>query len=362
MTTNPQYGNDPAQEVIYGIEAALDAADLTHRDLDHDGWGQIRFNKLVFIGLHWRYGDDIPLQYSWHRYGPNFGNSLPKHTTLTVRPEEQLPGFSESPTGPSPEKARRIREYFYLFERDFPIEGMEFEDAVEMDLQEFLEAFYDKYADEVYRNVYVANVEFQRFLSGASESLELHAVTEEDCIRLGEVVTRLHGELFSLSNLRKPMDDVEAYVHEHPSLDRTYGDLPALAEKGFDRMEVYTNLVEDIFMMMAEQSAEDVYGSPENIVEGLETFYHEYAWKYISELISIRTASEKNKQALWNGALEEIIRLDEQYENRLYNHEQLAMEAGLLPSIDDYQFNDDSHDTERVVRDVVSVYTDDSTE
>jgi len=345
---------ETADLVIEGLEAAMADKGIEAEEINHDGYGQQRLNKLIYSGLHWRYQDDIPVQRSWHRYGVELGNAIKDHTLIHPSPVEDFVD-AESPSARN--KLKQVEEYHYYFKDDFALDGMGLQETIDADFHDLLEAFYSRYADPAYRDLYLANVEIQRRLATDSSSLSADNVTQDDCLELGDLVTDLHSELFCCNLLHDAPSNYTAYAKEE-GFDSYFYDFDAMAEEAFDRIERFTDLYEDIYMKLSEQSSEDVVGDPESIIEGLEVFYHEFAWKSVTELMSIKTATGRNHQELWKGSMEELDWIVSAYDEKFSKHAHLASQANLLPDVDDYQFDAEDFELLQKSNDVSSIYSD----
>ena len=305
-----------AQDAIRGLEAAMDELGLAIGELfdDPEPYGRVRLNKLVHIALSWGYegSDQIPIQHSWHRYGSDYGNAIPQISELQPTALNDLP----SPDQPSVSSRYGDRypskeEYYHFF-----IGHVDLERIADLPIHDFLEEFYEEYAPSEYRDLYIANVDIQRILYRHSNSINVDEFSDEDYRKVSRIVTRLHRELASCSD-----EDIQ---------------------QAAPRVIEFTDLVEDVYMMLAQLPPEEIVSSPELVIRELNRVYHDTAWKYVSEVISKSTAQGTDRSELITAASSEIEKLESSHEGVPDRLRSLAADAGLLPSPDDFDITSDS--------------------
>lgn len=327
------------EEAIAGLEAAMSDFDIDRRDLTHDEYAQQRLNKLAFCGIDWRH-DDTSVQRSWHRYGLELGNSVKDYTSVQAKPFDEHPVIAGTN---SESKYTRIQEYYYYFLEDFDLQGMNLEEAIHEDFFTLLTAFYETYAEPEYKSLYLANVDLQRRLHKDSLSLSAEEVNEEDCFQIGEIVTDLHTELYTCDLLRQRPEGYREFIEEN-GFNEQYADLEQLTEDAYEAVERFTDLLEDIYMLLAEGNANDIIGTPSRIIDNLRVFYHEFTWKFVATILSIQTATGRDYTEIWRGSIKEIEWVTQTYNKRLNDIESTAEQANLIPSTEDYGFSDSDTD------------------
>lgn len=293
-------------DLIHGLEGALSELGIDSKPVKQATHGEIKLHKTVFLGVDW---SGIPVQYSWHTYGPDLGNSIPstegvQPTALNELPHPFTPSVRPGVTDtyPSPKQY----EEFYLDIEVGEFEGLD--EILEADLHDFLHDFYTENAPPRFKQLYLHNVEFQRQLWDDEDTLNVIFLDEDYCRDLGRIISDIHGELLK--------EDVFDEVAE-----------PFIA---------YTDLVEDVYMKLARSGQDDLNGDPRTIIRELGDFYHNYAWKYVAETISRETPHGIDKNEIRQGASDELQFLDENYDEFLRNLEELCAEAGLVPGPSDY--------------------------
>lgn len=355
MTTGLAKDRETADRVIEGLEAAMHEEGLETEDLNHDEFGQQRLNKLVSNGLYWRYGDSLPVQHSWHRYGIELGNAVKDSHLIRPHHPDELPSFTAGGDTPQ-ERARAVEEYYYYFKEDFQLDGMDLKEAVLADFHDLLEAFYSRHADEEYRDLYLANVKLQRRLSQDAEELDPTAIDMDECFKVADIITEFHGELFGNSALREPESQFSRYVETNQLSGDSYQDLENIVKDTYDRVQEFTDLIEDIYRQLAESPESEISGNPESLIDSLNVFYHEYVWKQVTEIISIKTAGGRDHEEIWEGAISELEWLGENYSDKMTTHKKVAEEAGLVPSLNEFPFADDDKDTVEAAEELASIY------
>lgn len=305
-----------AQDAIRGLESAMAELGLDIDELfdDPEPYGRVRLNKLVHMALTWGYEDpdQIPVQHSWHRYGADYGNSVPQiseiqPTALNDLPSPDQPSISSRYSDRYPSK----REYHHFF-----INEIELERIADLPIHDFLEEFYEDYAPPEYRDVYLANVDIQRILYQHSNEIDVDDFDNEDYREISRLVTRLHRELASCAD-----DDIQ---------------------RATTRVIEFTDLVEDVYMMLAQLSSEETVSSPELVIREISRIYHDTAWKYISEIISKSTAQGTDRSELIAAASSEIEKLEASHRGVPDRLRSLVEDAGLLPSANDFDVSSES--------------------
>lgn len=353
MTSGLARDRELVEEAITGLEAAMHDYGLDRQDLAHDQYAQQRLNKLGLCGILWRY-DDPSVQRSWHRYGLELGNSIKEYNSIQAKPLDEHPISAGTS---SDRKYTRIQEYYYYYLEDFNLQGMNLEEAIQVDFFSLLDAFYTEYADPEYKDLYLTNVDLQRRLYNDSESLSIDEISDEDCLEIGDIVSELHAELYSCDLLRHEPDGYRDFV-ENEDLDSRFANLTEVAEEVYEAVEMFTDLLEDIYMMLARSDPTDVIGTPSKIIDNLRIFYHEFAWKMVATVLSIQTATGRDYQEIWRGCVKEMEWLATVYNRRLSEVKSTAGQANLLPELDDYEFSEPEHDLLRESIQVTSIQSD----
>ncbi|XGI83047.1 hypothetical protein ACEU6E_07125 [Halorutilales archaeon Cl-col2-1] len=313
-------------DLIHGLEGALSELDTGSRPFKQATHGEIKLHKTIFLGVDW---SRIPVQYSWHTYGPDLGNSVPspegiQPTALNEIPHPFTPSVRPRVTDryPSPQEYQE----FYLGLELGEFEGLE--EILESDLHDFLRDFYMENAPSQFKQLYLHNVKFQRFLWDDAESLNVVFVDEDYCRELGRIISDLHGELLKLEVFNEV---AEQFI-------------------------TYTDLVEDIYMKLGQSNQDELDCDPRTIIRELSDFYHDYAWKYVAETISRETPHGINKNEIREGASDELQFLDKNYDDFLYNLEGLCADAGLIPEPDDYYPESSETSVKETVSELTETY------
>lgn len=293
-------------DLIHGLEGALSELGTDSKPFKQAAYGEIKLHKTIFLGVEW---SSIPVQYSWHTYGPDLGNSVPstegiQPAALNEIPHPYTPSVRPSVTDTYPSSSQY--QEFYLDIEVGEFEGLD--EIIEADLHDFLHEFYTENAPPRFKQLYLHNVEFQRFLWNDEDSLNVIFVDEDYCRDLGQIISDIHGELLK--------QDIFNEVAE-----------PFIT---------YTDLVEDVYMKLARSDQDELRGDPRAIIRELSDFYHDYAWKYVAETISRETPHGIDKNEIRQGSSDELQFLDKNYNEFLHNLEELCANAGLIPEPDDY--------------------------
>lgn len=323
------------QDAIRGLEAAMEDIGISREDLfnDTEPYGKVRLNKLVHMGLVWGYEEEgrIPIQHSWHRYGADYGASIPDVADVRPTAIGDLPE-PDKPSVPSQSGERRpsIREYFNFY-RDLIEPSLN--KIAEMAIHDFLERFYTDYAPDVYRSLYLANVDLQRRLHHDSKDLNPADIGPKEYHEIGNIVTKLHRELASCEDIA--------------------------VREAAKRVIEFTNLLEDTYMMIAKVSPDEIPTNTEVVIREFGRIYHENTWKYVSEHISEHTAQGLNAADIERAASNQQQLLEDEFNPIPDSLLKIVEDANLLPGPRDYEkmSGTDHSDGEKIIN-LIDTYTD----
>jgi len=298
--------DDAVDGIVDGLRAAIEATDgAEYETIINSRHTEKIVNKLLHCGVDWA---DIDIQRSWHIYGVDYRNDAPDPSALQPTALENI-ASPDSLVVESSVRDYPTREEFYEFYLTLEIGTLsgleEIFDSIDDDFYTFLNQFYRQYAPSEFKELYKQNVQLQRRLSRHSTDIDVRTIDFEERRELGRDITRMHQEL---SN--------------NPLFDEL---LPQFTK--------FTDLLEDVYRRF--ESADHPYElgqAPEAGVDELERFYHRFAWKWVAELISEKTATGLKAEEIERTVEEnELPGLKERYDQRLSKLEEQLLEWDQLP-------------------------------
>lgn len=298
--------DDAVEGIADGLRTAIEATDgAEYETIINSQHTEKIINKLLHCGVEWA---DIDIQRSWHIYGVDYRNDAPSPTSLQPTALENI-ASPDAPIVESSTKEYPTREDFHQFYLGLEIGTLnglnEIFGTIDDDFYTFLEQFYREYAPEEFKELYKQNVYLQRRLSNHSTNIDIRTIDFEDRRELGRNITQLHQEL----------SDNSLFQNVYPKFIR------------------FTDIIEDLYRRF--ESVDHPYElrqAPKAGVSELERFYHRFAWKWIAELISKRTATGLEAEEIERTVREdELPALREEYDQRLSKLEEQLLEWEQLP-------------------------------
>jgi hypothetical protein len=188
----------------------------------------------------------------------------------------------------------------------------------------FLKQFYNWHAPDEYRDLYLANIGLRRvFADTKHEISSLRDQQNGEKASLGDF-----GNNQSV-NYYKRVGRAAAQLHMEiattPSVEDT-----------LSPVREFTDLVDDVFMVLAEHDQSDLTSYHHYAIESLEEFYSESAWEYVAAYIMRDTAEGPNSDWVEQQAEGKIKALNDSFNQHLEMERQLCGEAGLLPGVEEY--------------------------
>lgn len=278
-------------DIKEGIEMALYREGYSSEDVD-----DIKLNKLVYFAIQ---EFDLDITYGWFKYGPapvdvadTSGDAGPG---ISPQPAEEIIAkdrprvLSEQEDYPSPER-------YATFYTEFD----EFHRILSMDTKEYLEDFYEEYAPETYRDLYLESIKLQKLIDRIPDSLDLTDDDTDIYPELSERLGRLSEEVLRLANL----DEVVKPVKDYGSFLK--------------------NLVTG-----AQQQDQLVESAEQYLTEAVEFFYNN-TWYYSSLLISQDTVSGANADRLRTSIGDKLGQIRGRYSEDFESLREHARLFGLL--------------------------------
>lgn len=332
----PSSGDDSASgetqlrtDVHVALEAALDRVldDRSRNPTELEG------EKLAFFLTH---SLDLDLTYSWYIAGANTeAGDSPQPTDSSFDAEPS------GPTGPSTPNSSRGQQTEFgglsaqTGENDPPEEYVEFFESAtffgEYDLRtvwytdrfDFLEDFYEEFAPDEYRDLYLTSARIRSHLYDLSDALSSRDENET----LGDFGGGGSDALLDPSTereIRYLVSDLHMELAATDELAQTQ----STVTNG-------TDLIERVLSRLTQMDS--VSTEQRRLIQQLSDFFFYCVWKYPALAISIETATGPNALELKTRHLKEFQDFDQTVERRREQFAEACLDADLLPSVDDIQ-------------------------
>lgn len=309
-----------------GLQAALADASIEGNLSEFDD-GHIKLNKLMYAAMAEK-GLYDELQHSWHIYGADLGDLVPSTNSVGPKAYEDLPKTiaPESASSDSQEiKTEEIREFFNSIE----IGSLQsLEEILSAETTELLEEFYKQYGQDIERwlDLYLVNVEIQKYLTLHQEDDPVD-FDKRDYHELSETISEFRTELYSYPEL-SPSEfgklKLDVQIDQNPA----------------DLFSEFLTLIDDVYYVVSESPPEEISNDVSYVLDRLKEFYHQKAWKLITEVISLQTIRGPRHEPLERGAKREIENLIRTYEFQLERVESECQSAWLLPEEQEVDFTE----------------------
>ena len=278
------------QDVMDGLSVAIHDTDA-----DVEKLNSIKLNKLLYLAV----GEfDLPITYSWFLFGVSLGYKSNDVDSVEPRSLSDLPSPDEPSIGqtwdnPTPE------EYAYFFKRDVNLEDIFHENT-----KEYLGEFYDGYAPEEYKEVYILSAIFQKSIDEI-----LRTDYEEFTAEYQDREDILKQELQNLS--------MGVLLNEH------------IGDEATDAFSAYSHLVMDT---LDHISLDDLSKREFTTFEDVFYFFYTHAWRYVALAISEETVTGPSRRELLKGAVNDLDSLEKTYLDELAAVRNKVERDGILPT------------------------------
>lgn len=302
MTPSIRHSADaPTEDAILSkIETALDNV-LDDMGLPRQEEAHVKRQKYLYLTIDdFTEDNDNPITYSWFKWGVSCkggpGSNGPGQTLWTdptlAYPllEAQLPELED-------------------FLRD-GIEHLQLQEWWEADFFDFLEQFYTHHAPDDYRQLYLANLDLLRIIDDISAAVynrrdPARTETYEEVI---ERTSDLNQEILAVDHL----EDRYRYTSD------------------------FTNLFEDVIMMLVELEGQDLERGHNTVISELKNFYRDHVWLMVAHKISLHTAVGPNADTIREDSNNNLTRLRSQFDEELTQNRRRCDAMNLLPAVGEY--------------------------
>lgn len=283
--------------VISRIESALDHV-LEDLGLDKDQ-SSVKPEKYVYLTVrHFSNEGDEPVTYSWFKWGASAlagpgGGKTSKTLETNASSAEKIIRTDLS----------EIEEVIKAGDHRLPIETWWNEERLD-----FLERFYEEYAPEEYRDLYLSNIGIQR-----------------DIDFVQNVVQR-EADLIGESTYRSVCNNTNGLEQAIQRIDNVDEDYPVAS--------YFTELFRDTVLTLVELSGEDIGTGHKTATSELVSLYRELVWPMIAHQLSLQSARGPNIDAIHEWSNRNHDRLSENFQKTQVK--EICEAVGLLREFKHY--------------------------
>lgn len=321
----PTHQPPTERPILIKIEKGLKQAVEEDPDLDWQEEGsRIRRQKYTeqAVSYFTRNDEEPVLTSSWYKFGKTY---------------PAAPSGSNATEGTFPSSQLRESEifaaslediaHFFTYEADQPKLDAE---HWYMPTLDFLEKFYNAHTPEKYKDLYLENIELRRVFEDTSH--EISSLRQSQ-----------GGETTSLTDFGGGSQTVDYYKRVGRTAARLQMELATISEleEVLDPVREFTDLVEDVFMVLAEVEQADLTAHHRRVIDSLEDFYNDAVWEYTAAVIQRETAEGPNSDWVVRKAEQKLETHRDTYESQIDKQRQICAEAGLLPAPSDYPTHGD---------------------
>jgi hypothetical protein len=296
-----EHPEKPTEDAILTkIENALNSV-LADLGLPANEEAHVKRQKYLYLVVdEFAENDSDPITYSWFKWGVSCkagpGSDGPGQT-LWANTTQAYPILEAQPSD---------IEQFLRSE----IEHIPLDEYWEKDFLDFLEHFYHNHAPPEYRDLYLANVDLLRILDDIQAAVynRRNPVREETYEDVIDRTSKLNQEVLAIEHL----EDRYRYTSD------------------------FTNLFEDVVMMLSELQGQDLKRGHETVMSELKKFYRDHVWLMIAHKLSLRTAVGPNLDMIQSDSDNMLTTLRTQFDEELRQNRERCDAMNLLPSVGDY--------------------------
>jgi len=225
-------------------------------------------DKLVYKAITGIQKEELPITYSWFRYGP----AAPLNT---IKPENIHPNEIEFYKNSA--YINRVSSYPTPNEFSKFFENLiESENYFETELYDFLLTFYREEAPEPFRNLYIANLKIQQVL------YDLSVMSRQNTTNIDAFLPMIR------TRFEEAATDLEFMLNSKNEF--------GISNDSISYLLRFIDLFEEFILELSSQNREPDHES-KLIAQNLWGTYHAQLWKWISHQISNITIDEKKPQA-----------------------------------------------------------------
>lgn len=273
---------------------------------------------------------DLGLTYSWYINGPgtatgflseyNTGSENDNEAEIAADRASQLTltEFSARSAGNDPPD-----EYIEFFTSGTLFGSYELEQIWYTDRFDFLEDFYEEFAPDEYRGLYLTSAKIRSSLYDLTGTLNDRGQNTT----LGDFGGGASDTLLDPSTereIRYLISDLHMELAATDGLEQTQ---PTVTDG--------TDLIERVLARLTQM--ESVSTKQRRLVNQLSDFFFYWVWKYPALAISVETATGPNALELKTRHLKEFKNFDQTVERRREQFAEACRDADLLPSVDNLQ-------------------------
>ena len=305
--------------ITKGLKAALAESSIDKPISNFDD-AHIKLNKLMYIAASEK-GILDELQHSWHIYGSDLGDLVPSTQSVKPRALQDLPD-TQKPDRPSVNQSSEdlpSEDDFVEVFSDISLGNFSsLKEILRADRVELLDEFYTEYSEDIeeYHELYAHNVELQEILAKDRTWIDVNEIGEQEYNRVNELTIKLRDQFFNHEEFQE--DQVSELGLE---LDNT------VQEMFLDFLE----LVDDVYFYLSRRSEPEIKGDASYVIDLIDNFYRDKAWKAVTEIISFHTIRGPRQSSLQYGAKEAIRSVDANYQVKFDWLVSECISSGIIP-------------------------------
>lgn len=318
---NYQNGDPPPTEgaLLSKIETALDNV-LDDLGLE-SSQSSVKREKYIYLTIeNFTEENQHPITLSWFKWGISTlagpGGATSTETLFTELPEAS--GLFQA-------NLEEIEDFLREDEHNLPLE-----DWWDEDFLVFLEYFYSQYGPDNYRELYLTNIRLLKLIDDIEGAIHFgrNPARKETYYEICEVTSDLKKHVLSRGEL----------------------------EGNYDYLRDFTQLLEDVVMMLVNLEDGDIKKGHQTAISELEGFYRDQVWLMIAHSISLESAQGPNVSSIYSWSSSNLEELRGGFNNSLETKKEICEAVDLLPEIGNYpDLENDNEEFEEVFDDFMAV-------
>jgi hypothetical protein len=220
---------------------------------------------------------------------------------------------------------REIEDFLRGKEHSMPLTEWWGEDQLD-----FVEKFYEDYAPEEYKSIYLANISILRNTSNIREDMHYgrNCADKSDYDQVCKAMIALKRGILSADRLNENYEYIKEASH----------------------------LVEDVFLTLSNSPRNSISTGQQTALDRLTTFYRDTVWLMIAYSMSHDSAAGPNANVVRSRALSKTQEIRSSFFEELSENKAICNSVGLLPDIEDYdQSSEESEEFEDKLGEFMSV-------
>lgn len=285
-----------------------------------------------------------PITRSWFKYGRTqpFGPSGPSHLGPDYPDGPSGPSisdFEDSIAGTTSESEANRSDIFNLNRVEFMNFFLDVAESPPLNSYhwgqsnlDFLENYYEEKAPRSLRDAYLANIRLRKVLQDAYE-ITNEIVKNRTAILTGE------SDQEKVWNNRDFEQEAGRIAVD---LRLALRGIEAVPSEVVNKVTMFTDLLEDVLMVISTQNATDISTRHYRILNELDEFYDGQTWEYVALYFSIETAIGPNAETIQEAGKARIESLQDNFESDVEELRDEVERTNLEPELQMYSMTEDA--------------------